>query len=82
MKDHEPRLALDGGADGLDHYRLLAPEVLRVLKPEGLFALEIGHDQAEAVEALMREAGAEGVRTVKDLGTRDRVVTGLKRAAQ
>jgi release factor glutamine methyltransferase len=82
VKDHEPRLALDGGADGLDHYRLLAPEVLRVLKPEGLFALEIGHDQAEAVEALMREAGAEGVRTVKDLGTRDRVVTGLKRAAQ
>jgi release factor glutamine methyltransferase len=78
VKDHEPRLALDGGADGLDHYRLLAPEVLRVLRPGGLFALEIGHDQSEAVEALMREAGAEGVRTVKDLATRDRVVTGLK----
>ncbi len=78
VKDHEPRLALDGGADGLDHYRLLAPEVLRVLRPGGLFALEIGHDQSQAVEALMRAAGAEGVRTVKDLATRDRVVTGLK----
>ena len=47
---HEPRLALDGGADGLNAYRVLAPEVLRVLKPGGVFALEIGHDQGHAVE--------------------------------
>ena len=47
VRDHEPRLALDGGADGLDAYRLLAPEILRVLKPGGRFAVEIGYDQKD-----------------------------------
>jgi release factor glutamine methyltransferase len=78
VRDHEPRLALDGGTDGLDAYRLLAPEILRVLKPAGMFAVEIGHDQAKDVEALFRAAGAQEVRTVKDLSTHDRVVTGVK----
>lgn len=78
VRDHEPRLALDGGVDGLDAYRLLAPEILRVLKPAGMFAVEIGHDQSKAVEALFRDAGAREVRTVKDLSTYDRVVVGVK----
>ncbi|MBX3480308.1 MAG: peptide chain release factor N(5)-glutamine methyltransferase [Caulobacter sp.] len=78
VRDHEPRLALDGGEDGLDAYRELAPEILRVLKPGGLFAVEIGHDQSAAVEALFKAAGADAVRTVKDLAERDRVVTGFK----
>lgn len=78
VKDHEPRVALDGGADGLDHYRRLAPEVLRVLKPGGMFAVEIGYDQKEAVEALFTEAGGEGVWTIKDLSMYDRVVVGTK----
>ncbi len=79
VRDHEPRLALDGGADGLDAYRLLAPEILRVLKPGGRFAVEIGSSQKTAVERLFREAGAEGVRTTRDLADRDRVVTGFKK---
>ena len=78
VRDHEPRIALDGGPDGLMHYRVLAPEILRVLKPGGLFAVEIGYDQKDAVEALFREAGAFNVRTQRDLSDRDRVVTGLK----
>jgi release factor glutamine methyltransferase len=78
VRDHEPRLALDGGADGLEAYRLLAPEILRVLKPGGMFAVEIGYDQSKAVEGLFNAAGAQGVRTVKDLSTHDRVVTGVK----
>lgn len=82
VRDHEPRLALDGGADGLDAYRRLAPEVLRVLKPGGRFAVEIGYDQREAVEALFREAGALDVRTVKDLADRDRVVVGAKNSLE
>ena len=73
---HEPRLALDGGPDGLDAYRVLASEVLRVLKPGGVFAFEIGHDQGQAVERLMQEAGAGYCRIVSDLGQRDRVVIG------
>ena len=78
VRDHEPRLALDGGADGLDAYRELAPEILRVLKPGGMFAVEIGYDQSKDVEALFRAAGAQEVRTVKDLSTHDRVVLGVK----
>ena len=78
VRDHEPRLALDGGVDGLDHYRLLAPEILRVLKPGGMFAVEIGFDQSADVEALFKAAGAIEVRTIKDLSTHDRVVAGVK----
>ena len=70
---------LDGGADGLDAYRRLAPEILRVLKPGGAFAVEIGYDQKDAVEALFRDAGALGVRTIKDLADRHRVVAGSKK---
>jgi len=79
VRDHEPRLALEGGADGLDHYRVLAPEILRVLKPAGRFAVEIGYDQKEAVEALFKAAGAVFVETIKDLADRDRVVVGEKK---
>ena len=79
VRDHEPRLALEGGPDGLNAYRTLAPEILRVLKPGGRFAVEIGYDQKDAVEALFREAGAADVVTVRDLGDRDRVVAGAKK---
>ena len=78
VRDHEPRLALDGGPDGLDAYRFLAGEILRVLKPGAMFAVEIGYDQSEAVETLFKEAGAQNVRTIKDLSVNDRVVTGTK----
>jgi release factor glutamine methyltransferase len=78
VKDYEPRLALDGGPDGLDAYRELAPEILRVLKPDGRFAVEIGHDQSTEVEALFKAAGGVEIATLKDLANRDRVVVGLK----
>ncbi len=79
VRDHEPRLALDGGADGLDHYRVLAPEILRVLKPGGRFLVEIGHDQSLQVEPLFRDAGGVEVSTLKDLSDRHRVVWGRKK---
>jgi release factor glutamine methyltransferase len=82
VRDHEPRLALEGGVDGLDHYRTLAPEILRVLKPGARFAVEIGYDQKTAVEALFRDAGAVDVATIRDLGDRDRVVTGVKNSLE
>ena len=79
VREHDPRLALDGGPDGLHAYRRLAPEILRVLKPGGRFAVEIGADQSAAVEALFAAAGADEVATHKDLALRDRVVAGLKK---
>ena len=75
VRDHDPHLALDGGPDGLQPYRDLAPEIARILRPEGVFAVEIGWDQGEAVKALFEAAGFTGVKVVKDLGDRDRVVT-------
>jgi release factor glutamine methyltransferase len=79
VRDHEPRLALDGGPDGLEAYRVLAPEVLRVLKPGGMFAVETGWDQGAEVKALFEAAGAQGVEIVKDLSDRERVVAGSKK---
>jgi release factor glutamine methyltransferase len=79
VRDHEPRLALDGGADGLDAYRRLAVEIPRVLVRGGRFAVEIGSDQGAEVAALFAEAGAQAVKVVRDLGDRDRVVTGVKK---
>jgi release factor glutamine methyltransferase len=80
VREHDPRLALDGGPDGLDAYRALVPETVRLLKPLGVFVVETGWDQAEQVKALFAEAGFENLRVVQDLGTRDRVVTGTKPA--
>ena len=80
VRDHEPRLALDGGEGGLDAYRLLAPEILRVLKPGGLLLVEIGFDQGESVPPLFHAAGAQAVGVLKDLSDRDRVVIGRKKA--
>ena len=75
VREHDPHLALDGGPDGLQAYRDLAPEVLRILKPGGTFAVEIGWDQGPQVKALFEQAGFAEVRVVKDLSNRDRVVT-------
>ena len=75
VREHDPILALDGGPDGLQAYRDLAPEIRRILKPGGTFAVEIGFDQGPQVKALFEAAGFEGVIVVKDLGDRHRVVT-------
>ncbi len=79
VKDHEPRLALDGGRDGLDAYRRLAEEIPRVLRAGGRFAVEIGFDQGPTVRDLFTRDGLEDVRVVRDLCDRDRVVTGVKK---
>jgi release factor glutamine methyltransferase len=73
---HEPALALDGGADGLDAYRKIAGRAHAYLRKRGRLFLEIGHDQAEAVMELLRGEGKYGAPTViKDLGGNDRVIS-------
>ena len=57
VRDHDPLCALDGGSDGLDAYRALVPQAVRLLAPGGGLALEVGHDQGADVEQLMAAAG-------------------------
>jgi release factor glutamine methyltransferase len=57
VKDHDPRLALDGGPDGLDCYRSLAAEADAFLKPDGRLLLEFGDGQAEALTQLLGSHG-------------------------
>ena len=75
VKDHEPRIALDGGADGLDYYRVIANEASMHLKSGGILALEIGYDQATDVKRLLNKAKTfEPARVVRDLMHLDRVI--------
>ena len=72
VKDYEPRLALDGGADGLDPYRAIASGALEALNPGGLLALEIDARRADETAAIVRAAGFEQVTIRDDLFGRPR----------
>lgn len=74
----EPRLALDGGPDGLDVVRRLVPAAFARLRPGGALAVEHGHDQGAAVRALFEGAGFVDVATARDLGGRERVTRGRR----
>ena len=74
VRDYEPRIALDGTADGLRFYRILAEESVRYLKPGGRIYLEIGYDQGERVPALLAAAGFRDITVIRDFGGNDRVV--------
>ena len=73
---HDPYIALDGKEDGLYFYRRIISEADKYLKPQGKLMFEIGCDQAESVEELMKNAGYEQITVKKDLAGLDRVVYG------
>lgn len=80
VKNHEPRLALDGGADGLDIYRRLAADVGGHLKKDGLLLLEIGYLQGNAVRQLLEDTKIFGeIKVEKDLTGNDRIINAVKR---
>lgn len=79
VRDHDPRLALDGGRDGLDAYRVIVPQVAQLLLSGSALIVEVGHDQAAIVGEIMGAAGLTVQMPPKaDLAGIDRVVTGLK----
>ncbi len=73
---YEPRVALDGGEDGLVAYRIIAAALPRLLKPGAAFALEVGLGQAESVKALVEASGLSAGEPVRDLSGIPRVVVG------
>lgn len=77
----EPVLALDGGADGLDAYRRIVVEAVRVVEPGGALFCEVGAGQAPAVAALLAAAGFEDVVSFTDLAGIARVVGGTAAVA-
>lgn len=80
VSKHEPRVALDGGADGLDAYRAIVARLNDWLKPGGAFALEVGQGQAAAVEGLVTAAGLVLQPSRADLAGIPRVVSGRRPA--
>lgn len=78
VRDYEPRLALDGDADGLKFYRAIIENAESYLNEKGYILFEIGNHQAHDVQQLLVDKHFEDVRVVKDLAENDRVVIGRK----
>jgi len=74
VKDHEPLTALDGGADGLDFYRLIAAGALAHMRAGACLMAEIGHDQAQDVAGIFGAAGFTDIEVSKDLAGLDRII--------
>ena len=76
VAEHEPRLALDGGADGLDFYRAIIQGAPKYLHENGRIYFEIGYNQGREIEELLRESGFTNIEVISDYSGHDRVVRG------
>lgn len=76
VRAFEPRLALDGGADGLMFYRRICSVAPKLLQRNGRLLFEVGFNQADAVEELMTDCGLKNIRRIKDLCGVERVLCG------
>ncbi len=79
VRDHEPHLALDGGIDGLDFYRLILRNYAAALLPGGYICFEFGMGQERAVGQLLQQAGFGTLRYVRDLRGVTRAISAQKR---
>ena len=78
VREHEPRLALDGGEDGLDFYRAICEKWRDALCESGMLFFEVGIGQADQVLRIMRSNGFGDIQIVKDLNNIPRVVYGTR----
>lgn len=76
---NEPILALDGGKDGLDFYRILAEQAKNYLDKDGILAVEIGYNQKKEVMQIFEKHGFFAIYSKKDFGNQDRIVIGKER---
>jgi release factor glutamine methyltransferase len=76
VRDYEPHLALDGGNDGLDFYRIIIEKWTPILRPGGYLFFEVGQGQADEVSKLLRLGGFKNVTAYKDTLDIDRVIAG------
>ncbi len=84
VRAFDPYLALNGGVDGLEAYRIVVPQAFAALRQGGVLAVEIGYGQGQAVRDLMEQcapdAGFSAVRVLKDLGGASRAVAGVRQS--
>jgi len=73
VQEHDPILALDGGVDGLDFYRIIARDIKKYLLNGGVLLLEIGYNQGESVTNIFKDVSSD-VQVVKDYNNNDRVI--------
>ena len=78
VKCHEPRMALDGGEDGLSFYRRILKDAGKHLKEEGWLIIETGYDQGDVVRSMFVDHGYGKVQVMQDLAGRDRIVLGCR----
>lgn len=76
VKKYDPKIALDGGEDGLDFYREISSNAVKRLNKNGILMFEIGSSQGSSVRKIMKENGFIETRIVKDYEKRERVVYG------
>lgn len=76
VKNYEPYEALSGGKDGLDFYRKITIQSLKLLNKGGILIFEIGYDQKYSVSSILKESGFTDISCIKDLAGKDRVVKG------
>lgn len=76
---YEPLTALDGGGDGLDHYRRLIPQAAAFLAPKGLLACEVGMGQAEMLAELLTKEGWTETEIIRDYAGKERIVTAKRK---
>ena len=77
VSTYEPKLALDGGSDGLEFYRKIIEGSSQLIRKNGIIAFEIGHDQAEDIKKILIQNGNfKDIETITDLSGLDRVVIG------
>ena len=78
VRDHDPMIALDGGASGITFYERITEGLDEHLLPGGCILFEIGYDQGEEVSALLKDKGYLDVKVIKDYSGNDRVVMGVR----
>ena len=76
VKDYDPRIALDGGEDGLDFYRKIAKDAKKYLCKGGYLLFEVGQGQAEEVAALLKACDFIDIKVLNDYNNIERIVYG------